>query len=71
MLMFGYETPITSANKVLIQSGGNKLNSQSQVQVAVAPATINLIEVMIYIDSAIGWQSAWPRLHFKHAAPAK
>ena len=58
-------------NKVLLRTGANKFNTQANQDAVFAPATINLIEGVSYINSAIGWLNQHNRLSFQsYTAPA-
>ena len=53
------------ANKVLLRSGANKFNTQSNQDGVFAPATTNSIEGVSYVNGAIGWLNQHNRLTFQ------
>ena len=57
-------------NKVLLRTGTNKFNTQANQDAVFAPASINLIEGISYVNSAIGWLNQHNRLSFQsYTAP--
>jgi len=60
----------TSANKVLIRSGGNKLNAQTAKDGVFAPSVVQLIERLSYVDATIGWLGQYDRLSYQNAPAA-
>ena len=56
-------------NKVLLRSGANKFNTQTNQDAVFAPSTINLIEGVSYVNSAIGWLNQHNRLTFQAYTP--
>lgn len=58
----------TSANKVLLRSGASRINGQAGQDGVFAPAVIQLIERVSYVNSTIGWLGQYDRLTYQ-AAP--
>lgn len=54
-----------SANKVLLRTGTNKINSQSGMDGVFAPIVLQLIERVSYINNAIGWLGQYDRLTYQ------
>ena len=59
----------SGTNKVLLRAGTNKFNTQANQDGVFAPATINLIEGISYVNSTIGWLNQHNRLTFQAYAP--
>jgi len=60
----------TSANKVLIRSGSNKLNALVNQDGVFAPTVVQLIERLSYVDAMIGWLGQYDRLTYQSGLPA-
>jgi hypothetical protein len=56
-----------SANDVLIRSNPIKINSQTGKDGVFAPSPIQLIEVLSYVNSTIGWLGQFDRLTYQDA----